>query len=102
MILADIFNTTSILKHMHILQPFCIAVFLSLFRHNKTPKVFCLTFGVHVIEPRFFFLVSASCQADVVEERREGADSCNHVSVGSPFQRVDRHRAGLCICDAGL
>ena len=49
MILVDIFNTTSILKHMHILQPFCIAVFLSLFRHNKTPKVFCLTFGVHVI-----------------------------------------------------
>ena len=48
MILVDIFNTTSILKHMHILQPFCIAVFLSLFRHNKTPKVFCLTFGVHV------------------------------------------------------
>ena len=33
---------------MHILQPFCIAVFLSLFRHNKTPKVFCLTFGGHV------------------------------------------------------
>ena len=24
-------------------------MFLSLFRHNKTPKVFCLTFGVHVI-----------------------------------------------------
>ena len=35
---------------MHILQSFCIAMFLSLFRHNKTPKVFCLTFGVHVTE----------------------------------------------------
>ena len=23
-------------------------MFLPLFRHNKTPKVFCLTFGVHV------------------------------------------------------
>jgi uncharacterized Zn finger protein (UPF0148 family) len=23
-------------------------VFLSLFRHNKTPKVFCPTFGGHV------------------------------------------------------
>ena len=34
---------------MHILQSFRIAVFLSFFRHNKTPKVFCLTFGVHVI-----------------------------------------------------
>ena len=33
---------------MHILQSFCIAVFLPLFGHNKTPKVFCLTFGVHV------------------------------------------------------
>ena len=33
---------------MHILQSFCIAMFLSLFIHNKTPKVFCLTFGVHV------------------------------------------------------
>ena len=26
-------------------------MFLSLFRHNKTPKVFCLTFGVHVMFP---------------------------------------------------
>ena len=34
---------------MHILQSLCIAVFLSLFRHNKPPKFFCLTFGVHVI-----------------------------------------------------
>ena len=42
-------DAKSILKHMHILQSFCIAVFLSLFRHNKTPKVFCPTFGVHVI-----------------------------------------------------
>ena len=25
-----------------------------LFSHNKTPKVFCLTFGVHVIEQSFF------------------------------------------------
>ena len=33
---------------MHVLQSFCIAMFLVLFRHNKTPKVFCLTFGVHV------------------------------------------------------
>ena len=54
---------------MHILQSFCIAMSLSFFRHNKTPKVFCLTFGVHVIgEPSFlmccqnyfwFFLASA-------------------------------------------
>ena len=41
-------DAKSFLKHMHILQSFCIAVFLSLFRHNKTPKVFCPTFGVHV------------------------------------------------------
>lgn len=47
--LMDIIDTISILKHMHILQSFRIAVFLSFFRHNKTPKVFCLTFGVHVI-----------------------------------------------------
>ena len=40
---------------MHILQSFCIAMFLVLFRHNKTPKVFCLTFGVHVkIYPPIF------------------------------------------------
>ena len=42
---------------MHILQSLCIAVFLSLFRHNKIPKVFCLTFGVHVtngISPNFY------------------------------------------------
>ena len=31
-------------------------MFLVLFRHNKTPKVFCLTFGVHVsIERDFIF-----------------------------------------------
>ena len=28
-------------------------MFLPFFRHNKTPKVFCLTFGVHVIEMLF-------------------------------------------------
>ena len=46
---------------MHILQSFCIAMFLVLFRHNKTPKVFCLTFGVHVnvrlAQGRFIFAV---------------------------------------------
>ena len=63
MILVDIFNTISFLKHMHILQPFCIAVFLSLFKHNKTPKVFCLTFGVHVICGRPF-LYQMKCQFD--------------------------------------
>ena len=31
-------------------------MFLSLFRHNKTPKVFCLTFGVHVKKSPSFFL----------------------------------------------
>ena len=44
----DIFNTIAILKHMHVFQSFCIAMSLVLFRHNKTPKVFCLTFGGHV------------------------------------------------------
>ena len=50
-ITVNVCNGISILKHMHILQSFCIAMFLSLFRHNKTPKVFCLTFGVHVSGP---------------------------------------------------
>ena len=40
---------------MHILQSFCIAMFSVLFRHNKTPKVFCLTFGVHVKALGLFF-----------------------------------------------
>ena len=48
-VLFDIFLTEAILKHMHILQSFYITMFLVLFRHNKTPKVFCLTFGVHVM-----------------------------------------------------
>ena len=80
MILVDIFNTTSILKHMHILQSFCIAMFLSLFRHNKTPKVFCLTFGVHVISDlvAFFFCYTKS-------EMRNSA-----VMVVSPRIRVRR------------
>ena len=51
----DIFNTIAILKHMHVFQSFCIAMSLVLFRHNKTPKVFCLTFGVHVNLCIFFF-----------------------------------------------
>ncbi len=34
---------------MHIFQSLYITVLLVLFKHNKTPKVFCLTFGVHVI-----------------------------------------------------
>ena len=33
---------------MHIFQSLYITVLLVLFKHNKTPKVFCLTFGVHV------------------------------------------------------
>jgi len=32
-------------------------MFLSLFIHNKTPKVFCLTFGVHVILGRLLFIL---------------------------------------------
>ena len=51
----DMIDAQTILKHMHILQSFCIAMFLSLFRHNKTPKVFCLTFGVHVTTVPFLF-----------------------------------------------
>ena len=51
-VLFDIFYTDAILKHMHILQSFCIAMFPVLFRHNKTPKVFCLTFGVHIKQVR--------------------------------------------------
>jgi hypothetical protein len=38
---------------MHVLQSFCIAMFLVLFGHNKTPKVFCLTFGVQFMEVLF-------------------------------------------------
>ena len=56
----DMIDAQTILKHMHILQSFCIDMFLSLFRHNKTPKVFCLTFGVHVsflVSPLFFLIV---------------------------------------------
>ena len=47
---------------MHILQSFCIAMFLPFFRHNKTPKVFCLTFGVHVklVRPSFYFVAFAA------------------------------------------
>ena len=30
-------------------------MFPVLFRHNKTPKVFCLTFGVHVKDVRDLF-----------------------------------------------
>ena len=51
-ITINIRNGIPILNHMHIFQSFCIAMFLVLFRHNKTPKVFCLTFGVHVTDFR--------------------------------------------------
>ena len=49
---------------MHILQSFCIAMFLVLFRHNKTPKVFCLTFGVHVTMGSKEFYYYADYQRD--------------------------------------
>ena len=48
---------------MHVLQSFCIAMFLSLFRHNKTPKVFCLTFGVHVTRSDLFFALAPALMA---------------------------------------
>ena len=35
-------------QRIHIHKTFCIPMLPVLFRHNKTPKVFCLTFGVHV------------------------------------------------------
>ena len=58
-ITVNVCNGISILKHMHILQSFCIAMFLSLFIHNKTPKVFCLTFGVHVTDGQLSFILEA-------------------------------------------
>ncbi|MBQ3438931.1 MAG: hypothetical protein IJG35_03020, partial [Bacteroidales bacterium] len=49
----DVFDGMTRLKQLHILK----AIFKSvLFAHNKTPKVFCLTFGVHVTSgPAFSF-----------------------------------------------
>ncbi|MBQ6284145.1 MAG: hypothetical protein IJK70_05070, partial [Bacteroidales bacterium] len=48
----DVFDGMARLKQLHILK----AIFKSvLFAHNKTPKVFCLTFGVHVNPVLFCF-----------------------------------------------
>ena len=41
----DVIHTIPSLKHLHILEAIFVRM---LFSHNKTPKVFCLTFGVHV------------------------------------------------------
>ena len=43
----DVFDGMTRLKQLHILKAIFKCV---LFLHNKTPKVFCLTFGVHVKE----------------------------------------------------
>jgi hypothetical protein len=43
----DVFDGMTRLKQLHILKTIFKCV---LFLHNKTPKVFCLTFGVHVID----------------------------------------------------
>ncbi|MBQ3439795.1 MAG: hypothetical protein IJG35_07440, partial [Bacteroidales bacterium] len=49
----DVFDGMTRLKQLHILK----AIFKSvLFAHNKTPKVFCLTFGVHVSRDGSFIL----------------------------------------------
>ncbi|MBO4595371.1 MAG: hypothetical protein J5632_02010, partial [Bacteroidales bacterium] len=48
---VDIVNTIPSLKHFHILKAIFKRMF---FTHNKTPKVFCLTFGVHVTAPVIF------------------------------------------------
>ena len=37
-----------------------------LFTHNKTPKVFCLTFGVHVTVENLFFSVQKFILQDAV------------------------------------
>ena len=43
----DVFDGMTRLKQLHILKAIFKCV---LFLHNKTPKVFCLTFGVHVMD----------------------------------------------------
>ena len=40
-------------------------MFPVLFRHNKPPKVFCLTFGVHIkFESRIFYFIDLQNEED--------------------------------------
>ena len=50
----DVFDGMTRLKQLHILKAIFKCV---LFLHNKTPKVFCLTFGVHVMDGEPFCFV---------------------------------------------
>jgi len=67
------------LKQLHILK----AIFKSvLFAHNKTPKVFCLTFGVHVTGPAFFVLSSYRSKSGV--ERYRSPVSGSRATISFP------------------
>ena len=50
--------------------------------------------GKHVYLP-------AVGDADVVDQGRDGADGCDEVGIGGPFQGVDRLRLGRGVGDAG-
>ena len=52
----DVFDGMTRLKQLHILKAIFKCV---LFLHNKTPKVFCLTFGVHFIDAGALFYANA-------------------------------------------
>ena len=55
-VVTDIVYAISFFKHLDVLDTIFNAVLLVPFQHNKTPKVFCLTFGVHVNGPGIFVI----------------------------------------------
>ena len=67
---GDVIDGITCLKQLHILKAIFESVFLA---HNKTPKVFCLTFGVHVSDASAFFRTRNRSNIESIS-RRPGED----------------------------
>ena len=67
----------------------CPLALRMLFSHNKTPKVFCLTFGVHVTSGRLFSFTALFCQFHcILLFGSKGSSDCFKVfsPKGNPYQ----------------
>ena len=85
----DVFDGMTRLKQLHILKAIFKCV---LFLHNKTPKVFCLTFGVHVRNIRAFFVPATGVITNFFLEDLERIWALRDVIPNPPDSKIlDNH-----------
>ena len=74
-------------------------MFLSLFRHNKTPKVICLTFGVHVNESsRRLFIKYLLLAANSVASCSAVTANCSAVAASLVLAACALCRVAALLC----